>query len=294
MAHLPTHPVPAHLRNRPKVTQGAVSPAPTLQDKEFNLLRQLFYKEIGLSLSDEKKALVTGRLVRRIEAVGLNSFMDYYQLITTPGQTEERQVAVDLITTNETYFFREPTQFNFLRDKVLANWPRNKPFRLWCAASSTGEEPYSLAMLLDEARGQAPWTLMASDISTRALATARRGLYQMVRTEGIPPHYLKRYCLKGQGEYANHLLIERKLRERVEFRQINLTQLPTNLGMFDAVFIRNVIIYFDGTTREGVIRRVLDHLVPDGLLCLGHSESLHGANLPIRPLMPSTYVKAPA
>jgi chemotaxis protein methyltransferase CheR len=265
--------------------------SPELTEQEFNLLRQFFYKEIGASLSNEKKALMIGRLCRRLEALGFTTFSQYYQLISNPAETAERQKAIDLITTNETYFFREAEQFTILRDQVLATHSRAQPFRLWCAASSTGEEPYSLAMLLDHHRGTAPWSLMASDISSRALSTAKRGLYQMSRIEGIPRDYLKRYCLKGQGDYDNHLLIERGLRERVDYRQINLTQLPPNLGQFDAVFIRNVIIYFDAATKLAVLSAVVRHLVPGGMLFLGHSESLQGMDLPLEPVAPATYRK---
>ena len=270
---------------------GQLGMSPSLRPQEFELLRRFFHREIGIALSDQKQALVAGRLGKRIQACGLGSFMEYYQLISRKGEIIERQIALDMITTNETYFFRETQQFGYLRDTLLAGFPRNQPFRLWCAASSTGEEPYSLAMVLDDTRGAAPWQITASDISSRALDKARRGLYQMTRISGIPPAYLKRYCLKGQGEYDNHLLISRKLRERVAYRQINLTQLPRDLGQFDAIFIRNVIIYFDTPTKLAVLRGVLDHLVPGGMLFLGHSESLHASDLPIAQVMPATYRK---
>lgn len=270
------------------------TPAPaigglTLSDQEFDAFRRFFYKEVGITLAPEKRALVLGRLSKRINDVGQTSFSAYYKLITSPGNEAERQIAINLITTNETYFFREPRQLTLLRDKILPAAPRTQPFRVWCAASSSGEEPYSLAMILDAVRGQAPWSLMASDISTRVLDQARRGLYVMNRHEGIPNDYLKRYCRKGVGEYANHLLIDRALRERVDFRQVNLMQIPGNLGMFDAIFIRNVIIYFDAPTRATVLNAVIRHLVPGGWLFLGHSETIHGAGLPVEPVEPATY-----
>lgn len=270
---------------------GAVPQELTLGEQEFALFQQFFYRQIGIHLSNEKKALVIGRLTRRIQVLGLPSFMAYYKLINAPEQAQERQHAIDLITTNETFFFRESGQFDFLRDKVLRSFPANRPFRLWCAASSTGEEPYSLAMTIDACRGAAPWTLLATDISSRVLATAQRGLYQMVRTDGIPPTFLKRYCRKGNGEYANHLLVDKALRERVEFRQLNLMQIPKNLGTFDAVFIRNVIIYFDAPTKRAVLEEVVSHLAPGGLLFLGHSESLHGHALNIESLGHAIYRK---
>lgn len=260
-----------------------------IQQPEFEMLRRFFHKEIGISLSDQKIAMLSGRLSPRIRACGLSSFIQYYRLISSPEAVEERQIAFDMITTNETYFFRESEQFTYLQERVLNEFSRTQPFRLWCAASSTGEEAYSLAMILDRQRGTAPWSMMASDISLRALQTARRGLYRMTRISGLPKSFLKQYCLKGEGPYENHLLISKSLRQRVDFQQINLTRIPPNLGQFEAIFIRNVIIYFDTPTRLAVLRAVVRHLVPGGYLFLGHSESLQGSDLPVQMVIPATY-----
>jgi chemotaxis protein methyltransferase CheR len=262
-----------------------------LSDAEYKAFAQFYFAEIGINLPIEKKTLIVGRLSRRLDALNLSSFRQYYELIQRPDQAAERQTAIDLITTNETFFFREPAQLKLLRDRILPKHG-NGLFRLWCAASSTGEEPYSLAMLLDHQRGNLPWQLIASDISSRALATARTGLYQMQRTDQIPIEYLKRYCRKGQGQYENHLLVDRSLRQRVDFRMINLMQVPSDLGLFDAIFIRNVIIYFDAPTKRTVLDNVLRRLKPGGLLCLGHSESVHGTGLPLTQIAPATYLRA--
>lgn len=266
-------------------------PPSTLSDEEFRLLRQLFHNEIGLHLSSSKKSLVSGRLIKRLGALGLASFKDYYELLMAPEQEEERQQAIDLITTNETYFFREHKHFDFLRQQILPTIDHSHTLRIWSAASSTGEEAYSVAMLLEATRAHLPWAVFASDISSRVLTAARRGLYPMARGEKIPKDYLKRFCLKGVGQYEGRFLVQEELRKKVAFRQLNLMGLPSSLGVFDVVFLRNVIIYFDLPTKARVVRGVAEHLRPGGWLFVGHSESLHGMDSGLELVVPSIYRK---
>lgn len=268
---------------------------PLVSDEELKLFQGLFKQHIGLHLSREKKALLASRLAKRIAELGLDSFRDYHRLIASEHAEAqaERQRAIDLITTNETYFFREKKHFDFLRGQILPRHPRDKAFAVWSAASSSGEEAYSIAMQLDDVLGEAPWSVFGSDISQRILAKARRGLYPMVRCEQVPPEYLKRYCLRGQGEYAGQLLVSRSVRERVSFSQLNLMALPQRLGPFDVVFLRNVIIYFDLPTKIEVVKAVTRHLRPGGYLFVGHSESLHGMPLQLETVAPSIYRKPP-
>lgn len=246
-----------------------------LSDQEMRLFQQLFHRHAGIHLGDSKKPLLTGRLSGRLAELGIARFGDYYELVAAPEEVEERQRAIDLITTNETYFFREPHHFDFMKREVL---PAVSPygFDVWSAACSTGEEPYTIAMLLQELRPDAPWRIVASDISSRVLSYARRALYPMSRGEKIPPAYLKRHCLKGIGEYQGHFLVERSLRERVEFAQVNLTERPRHGPRFDVVFLRNVLIYFDRPTKRQVLANVTAQLRPGGWLFVGHSESLNG------------------
>jgi chemotaxis protein methyltransferase CheR len=265
--------------------------AVVLQEKEFVLFRDLIYRIAGISMSPAKKPLVTSRLAKRLKHHGLASYGEYFQMITAANGKAELQMAVDLLTTNETHFFREPKHFDFLRQRILSARKTGKPLRIWSAACSSGEEPYSIAMVLDEVLGSAPWEIVASDLSTRVLEKARAGLYPMERMPEIPRHYLSNYCLKGTGSQEGTLLIERKLRERVQFMQHNLTEAPPKLGEFDAIFLRNVMIYFDQDTKRQVVSSLLSLLRSGGHFLVGHSETLNGINEDVRLVQPAVYVK---
>ncbi|WP_050477371.1 CheR family methyltransferase [Herbaspirillum rhizosphaerae] len=261
-----------------------------VSDQEMLLYQQLFKHYIGLYLPFSKKALLCSRLSRRLGELGLADLREYYALISAPQEEEERQRAIDLITTNETYFFREQKHFDALRDEILPEMSSRQELKIWSAASSSGEEAYSIAMLLDDCRGHHPWTIFASDISLRVLSFARRALYPMVRGEHIPKPYLSRYCLCGTGEYEGHFLIDQRIRKRVVFEQRNLLNLPSEMDQkFDIVFLRNVIIYFDFPTKVDVIRAVIQKIRPGGWLIVGHSESLHGMPLDLQMHAPSIY-----
>jgi chemotaxis protein methyltransferase CheR len=254
------------------------------------LFQQLFQRYIGLHLPFSKKALLCSRLSQRLSELGLSSLEQYYALISGPQQQLERQRAIDLITTNETYFFREPDHFVCLRDDILPGLSPQQPLQIWSAASATGEEAYSIAMLLAQYRRHQPWSVFASDISQRVLTFARRGLYPMVRGEHIPDDYLSQYCLRGVDEYEGHFLVAESLRKRVCFAQRNLLDLPAQMDQqFDVVFLRNVIIYFDFPTKVEVLRSVARKLKPGGWLLVGHSESLHGMQLDLQMVAPSVY-----
>ncbi|HZH57094.1 CheR family methyltransferase [Yanghanlia caeni] len=274
--------------NAPHIFQPFV-----VSDSELALFQTLFKQQIGLHLSDEKKALLASRLESRLMALGLSRFHDYYRFITGPGEAaaEELQQAIDLITTNETYFFREPAHFEFLSQSIVPATRADAPFSVWSAASASGEEAYSIAMVLHDTLGDAPWRVLGSDVSQRVLRSARRGMYPLSRCEHIPQPYLKRYCLRGVDEYTGQLLVERSLRERVSFVSMNLTRLPDTLGQFDVIFLRNVIIYFDLPTKIRVLESVLRYLRPGGYLITGHSESLHGVCVPLEAVASAIYRK---
>lgn len=260
-----------------------------LTDKEFHRFQDLFERKIGLHLAPAKKLLLSGRLGKRLDALGLSTYSAYHERISNGGDPDELQTAIDLITTHETFFFREAHHFDLLRDRILPGHRDGRPLRVWSAACSTGEEPYSVAMVLQDAMGSVGWEVVATDIARATLAKAAAGLYRMERLEGIPPEFLKAYCLKGKGDYEGMMLVAKELRDRVGFRQANLTDLPGNLGKFDVVLLRNVIIYFDAATKRKVLEGVVSHLAPGGWLLLGHSESLAGFDLPIQTLAPSVY-----
>jgi chemotaxis protein methyltransferase CheR len=267
-----------------------------ITDQEFCQFQRFIYDAAGITLSSAKKAMVGGRLAKRLKQYQLASYGEYFHLLTSGEAPTELQVAVDLLTTNETYFFRESKHFDLLRD--LATAARHDPiasrksFRVWSAASSTGEEAYSIAMVLADRIGSDRWEVVGSDISMRVLQQARLGHYPLERARHIPPAYLKQFCLKGIDLQQGSVLVERSLRNRVQFMQVNLNaSLPTQLGAFDVIFLRNVMIYFNGDTKRQVVARVLSLLKPGGHFLIGHSETLNDISDAVQGLAPSIYRK---
>jgi len=271
-------------------TNSVVENMHPVNDAEFKLFQNLFYDRIGLHLSEHKKQLLSGRLGKRLSQLGLLNFRAYFELINSPNEQAELQTAIGLITTHETSFFREAHHFQILREQIVADGASSRGLRVWSAACSTGEEPWSIAMTLHQTLGDGPdWEIVASDISAQELEKAASGLYPMERAKGIPPEYLKACCLKGTGKFEGKFAIDRSLKEHVHFRQVNLMEVPSALGVFDVAFLRNVIIYFDAPTKVRVIKSVCERLRPDGWLMLGHSESLAGMDLPLRQVKPSVF-----
>ncbi len=263
----------------------------SISDSEFARFQKFIHEKAGIRLSEAKKPLVSGRLAGRLRVRDVSSFSDYFALISVAHEAAEMQVAIDLLTTNETYFFREPKHFDFLRQHV-SGWPATgQPFRVWSAASSSGEEAYSIAMLLEDRLGARPWEIFASDLSTRVLASARRGQYSMERASGVPPEFLRRFCLKGKGSESGTLLVARELAAKVEFAQINLNESLPDVGMFDVIFLRNVMIYFDTETKRAVVTRLLEKLRPEGYFFIGHSETLHGIDESLETIAPAIFRK---
>lgn len=262
-----------------------------ITDQEFAKFQRFIFDAAGITLSSAKKALVTGRLAKRLEHCQVDSYGAYLQLLMSGSVPEEVQIAVDQLTTNETYFFREMKHFDFLREQALAAKSRSQPFRVWSAASSSGEEAYSIAMVLADCIETTPWEVVGSDICTKVLEGAARALYSNERARHIPPAYLRRFCLKGTGTYAGQLLIDRALRSRVRFLQVNLNTALPEMGQFDVVFLRNVMIYFNEETKRQVVTRVISGIKPGGHLFIGHSESLNGINDSVEILSPSIYRK---
>lgn len=261
----------------------------TLTDTELNGFSRLMFEAAGITLAPTKKALVEGRISKRLHALGLATFTDYLRHIR--HDAAERQQAIDLLTTNETYFFREPRHFAYLSETIVPSADASRPFRVWSAACSSGEEPYSIAMVLAERMGQRPWEIVASDISTRVIDQARRAIYPMERAEKIPQAYLKAFCLKGTGTQEGMFTLQPSIRDRLRFQIINLNTTLPDLGTFDLIVLRNVMIYFDADTKRAVCRRLLDVLRPGGHLFIGHSESLNGLDLQVRAVQPAVYRK---
>lgn len=262
-----------------------------LKDQEFAQFQDLIYRIAGISLSSAKKPLVSGRLSKRLKHYQLSSYGEYFKLLTSGNSPGELQMAVDLLTTNETYFFREPIHFDFLRDKILPAHQHGRPFRVWSAASSSGQEPYSIAMTLADGLAGKPWEIVASDISTRVLEKARSGQYPLEQAEHIQRSYLTRYCLKGTGPAEGTFMIDRGIRSLINFMQVNLNEPLPKMGEFDLVFLRNVMIYFDNDTKRQVVLRIMQRMRPGACLFIGHSESLNGIVDELQPVQPAIYRK---
>ncbi|SEF66025.1 CheR family methyltransferase [Thauera chlorobenzoica] len=262
----------------------------SISEAEFCQFRALMRRAAGIDLPPSKKHLVSGRLNRRLRALALPSYGDYYRVVSGGGAPDEFQRMVDLLTTHETYFFREPKHFEYLAGPVLDAVPRGGALRVWSAASSSGEEAYSIAMVLMDRLGeQPPWEVFGSDISREVVDKARTGIYAMNRIDGIPRDYLGRFCLRGIGSRAGTLQVMPTLRQRVRFAQVNLNEPLAGVGEFDVVFLRNVLIYFDLPTKQQIVARIARQLRPGGWLFVGHSESLNGVSTALRQERPTVY-----
>jgi chemotaxis protein methyltransferase CheR len=272
--------------------QNQTGRAADISDREFARFQSMLYDIAGISLADSKKTLVVSRLSKRLREYQLGNFSDYLKLIDSNEHPHELQTAVDLLTTNETYFFREQNHFTFLKEH--AEKSRNSGadnFRVWSAACSSGQEPYSIAMVLDSVLGNSSWEIQASDISTQVLDKARLGLYPIAQADNISNDYLMKYCLKGVGSQLGTFAVDRKLRDRVRYFHGNLNTATPKIGLFDVIFLRNVMIYFDVNTKRQVVARLQAHLKSGGYLLIGHSESLNGINDHLKMVAPSIFRK---
>ncbi|MEY2342316.1 protein-glutamate O-methyltransferase CheR [Acidithiobacillus sp. IBUN Pt1247-S3] len=257
--------------------------------REYQKIQEFIFAASGITLGPGKQAMVAGRLGKRLRALGSSNYEDYLQHLLRDPQ--EKQLAVDLLTTNETYFFREPKHFAFFSEKVIPEWNHlNKP-RIWSAASSSGEEAFSIAMVLAERRGQRPWEIFASDLSQSILQTAQAATYPLQRGEKIPKPYLQRFCLKGIGSKEGTFQIDAALRQRVQFHQINLINPLPDLGEFDMIWLRNVLIYFNFDTKAAICQEILQKLRPGGYFLVGHSESLQGITSGLEMVQAAVYRK---
>jgi chemotaxis protein methyltransferase CheR len=267
---------------------------PTLHDTTFRRITGLMHSAIGLSFADSKKPLVSSRLAPRLQRLGLDDFDDYAALIERADDGGEFQVAVDLLTTNETYFFREPAHYALIEDELSRTRP--KRVAAWSAASSFGDEAFSTAMMLADLQQQgrigSDWSVLGTDISDRVLSSAVQAVYPADRLRQVAPERLRRHCLRGEGESEGLVQIGPKLRERVRFGQLNLCAPIEGLGPFDIVFLRNVLIYFDAPTKRAVVDRVLTRLRPGGLFFIGTAEGRVPCETLLQPLGPGAFRKA--
>lgn len=262
---------------------------------EYEKIRTLLYDESGISLGDSKQSLVVSRLTKRLRDLQMDSFSSYYEYVTQDNSGEEFTRMLDLLSTNKTDFFREPKHFDFLRECILPTLEKEKQIHIWSSACSTGEEPYTIAMTLYESvRFPEQWNfqVLASDISTRVLAHAAKGLYAEQRVRVVPAEIVKRHFLQGRGDSAGFVMVKPHLSKMIKFRRINLMddRFPIKAPL-DLIFCRNVMIYFDRPTQERLVNKFYRHLKPGGYLFIGHWESLQWVSHPFRTIAPTIYWK---
>lgn len=253
-----------------------------LTDTDFGRIRVLIHERAGIALSVQKRQMVYSRLSRRLRELGLKEFAAYLRLLEADPRSHEWELFTNALTTNLTAFFREPHHF-----PVLAEHVRQCPksVTVWCSAASTGEEPYSIAMTLIEALGSRASTasVVATDIDTQVLAKGMEGVFTMEQASKLPPERLKRFFLKGSGAHAGKVRIRPEVAAMVHFSQLNLLDPKWALkGLFDAIFCRNVMIYFDKPTQGKILQRFAPLMKPHGLLFAGHSENFSFANQTFR------------
>jgi chemotaxis protein methyltransferase CheR len=264
---------------------------------EFARFRTLVEQETGIHLTEVKQALVNARLLKRIRDVGLHTFSDYYERVLQSPDDELVRM-INAICTNETHFFREPGQFTLLATSIVPRWleeaergTRRRTVRVWSAACSSGEEPYSVAMLLLD-RLPPDWSIevLATDLSTHVLDKAMAAVYPMRRLNEIPLDFHQRFLLRGVASQQGKFRISQSVRRIIEFRRENLIEsAASEFGHYDLVLCRNVLMYFHANTRRRVVDKLVGRLATDGYLCVGHSESLHGFEPRLATEIPTVY-----
>ncbi|WP_108650141.1 CheR family methyltransferase [Dongshaea marina] len=261
-----------------------------ISDKEFHTISDFIHDEAGIILGENKKQLVINRLQKRLRFYELDNFSDYFKLVFNKKNKQEKQILVDHLTTNETSFFREPAHFDFLQHVLLNELNHSHP-RVWSGACSSGEEVYSIAMLLAEKYPYSFWEVIGSDICQRVLEQAKRGCYLLSKMTPVETELLHKYFLKGFSSQEGRVLVGNDLKKHVSFSMINLTKPLPKLGVFDFIFLRNVLIYFSSQHKRLVIERVVGALKKGGYLFVGHSESLYGISDKLKMVKPSIFVR---
>ncbi len=273
------------------------SRATTLPTRLFREFSGIISRECGIKLPDSKKIMLASRIRKRLRALSLGSFEEYRDFFHGPRRGEELVHLIDVVTTNTTQFFREPRHFEILSQRILPEWSsfhQQKVYRIWSAGCSSGEEPYTLAMILKEYEAATPgfaFAILATDISTSILQRAIKGIYPRERAEKIPESLQRKYLLRSRDRTVGLMRMAPEIRSRVEFSRLNFMEEFDLEEPMQAVFCRNVLIYFDRATQERVLRRICRHLAPGGHLFIGHSESLAGMGLPLRHVAPTVYRK---
>lgn len=270
--------------------------APLMTDHELKEFSEFIYAELGIKITQTKKSMLQARLQRRLRTLNMGSYGQYLEYLQSlKGLELELPQMVDAVTTNTTSFFREPRHFEFLATKILPEWSKHKPgraFSVWNAGCSSGEEPYTTAMvLLDYSERVSPlrFTILATDISTDILHKAARAVYEEEKIGTIPLNLRCKYLLRSKDRSKRLVRVAPEVRKHVNFRRLNFMDDFQFREHMDLIFCRNVMIYFDKKTQTELVQKFCDHLKPGGHLFIGHSESLSGAGLPLKQLAPATY-----
>jgi chemotaxis protein methyltransferase CheR len=267
---------------------------PTLSEPEFQKISQLAYEHFGLDLRGGKQGLVAARLGKILRELGLKSFQNYYDYVKADRSGAALAVMVDRLTTNHTSFFRERSHFDFLRKTVFPTLRERPRIHIWSAPCSSGEEPYSIAMsLLEESprEAAAKVRIRATDISTRVLEKAKRGVYEANRLEGVPPALMQRYLLKEEAGAPGAYRFRSEVRAMIDFEHLNLMEKLSEGYYCSVIFCRNLMIYFDKPTQQSLVQRLSQHLEDGGYFFIGHSESLNNIEHDLDYVCPATYRK---
>lgn len=275
------------------------SHGPTLSNGDFSRLSQFIYDEVGIKMPIAKKTMLEARLQKRLRSLDIGSFHDYCNyLFSHAGMENEMVQMIDLVTTNKTDFFREADHFDYLLQSVLPDWSRRHPGRrlmVWSAGCSTGEEPYTLAMVLSEFADSRPdfdFQILATDISTRVLEKAKLAVYDEERVIPVPVPLKKKYLLRSKDKNNPKVRIVPELRDKVRFRRLNFMDGDFSMREpLDIIFCRNVVIYFDRPTQEKLLNHFYTHMAPGAYIFMGHSETLSGLDVPLTMVHPTVYRK---
>lgn len=267
---------------------------PPLKPSEFADICRFARERFGLDLKSGKEELVSARLAKKVREGRFRSFQQYFDSVRCDATGQAVIGFIDALTTNHTSFLREPAHFEFLKASVLGEFERIRPIRIWSAACSTGEEPYSIAcsMLAERKAGPGSFRLVATDISSRVLDTARRGSYRATTLAGVPKEWLAQYFTQQGGTSEACFQIRAEVAKHIEFQRMNLIEPTSKVGMFHVIFCRNVMIYFDKPTQQRLVRQLAEQLAPGGYLFVGHSESLAGVDHGLKYVRPAMYRKA--
>lgn len=265
-----------------------------LAPREFAAISEIARREFGLELGSGKEQLVAARVGKLMRRRRYATFHDFYRDLESDGTGEALGELIDALTTNHTSFFREPAHFDFLIRHVFPAWKRPDAIRIWSAASATGEEPFTIALMAREhfgVQGENLPRILASDISKHALEIACKGMYQADRFSGVLAPWIKKHLLRGEGRWSGWYRMRPEIMAMVEFRRINLIEPLPDMGRFAVVFCRNVMIYFGRHTQGQVLHRLINCIAPGGYLFLGHSESLSGIQHGLEYIQPAIYRK---